>query len=205
MTATTSETHLSGIVLNNLMALWNQATIAERKQGRDWYFSARRTVGKLAGKYDLPPSTVAGIIAALSPGMEWTRNIEETERFIKTAGMDHYSVYGRLNDQKARDILTHPTESPLDFLGGPKTRAFYQCIMNPADDSIVVIDSHAWCAGLNRTNGRWDKTIRVTSSRAWWMGRHYQHCARTLGLYPSEFQATIWIVWKRLQSTEVNG
>lgn len=200
MMATTAQTHLSGIVLSNLMRLWDQATIDERKAGRDWYFSARRTVGKLAGKHNLPPSTVAGIIAALSPGMEWDRNISETERFIKTRGNDAYSVYGRSNDDKARSILAHPTESPLSFLGGPKTRAFYRTIMNPACDDNVVIDSHSWCAGLNRTNGRWDKTIRVTESRHWWMGRHYIECARRLGLYPSEFQATIWLVWKRLMS-----
>jgi hypothetical protein len=188
-----SLSNVSGIVLKNLMSTFSDANETELKHGCAWYRVANDACQTIADKHSMPLRTVAGIVAALSPGLEWTRNLAQAEAFISANGEGVYGVYGRKNTIKAQRILAG--ENPDGVLSGPKVRAFFACIMDPRTDA-VVIDSHAWCAGINRTHGRWSN-VRVTDTRYRWMARHYARAAKRVSVSPASFQAVVWITWKR--------
>jgi hypothetical protein len=191
---TLSRRHVSGLVHRNLMNVWNSANASERAKGEEWYCIAHDACQTIADKHSMPLHAVAGIVAALSPGLEWSRNLAQADAFITSNGQGVYGVYGRKNTVKARRILEG--QDPNAVLSGPKVRAFYACILDPTTDA-VVIDSHAWCAGMNRTHGRWNGTVRVTDNRSQWMARNYAHAAQHVNVSPAAFQAVVWLTWKR--------
>jgi hypothetical protein len=188
-----SLSNISGIVVKNLVHTFDDADETELKHGYDWYRIANSACQTIADKHSMSVRAVVGIVAALSPGLEWTRNLAQADAFITSNGEGVYGVYGRKNTIKARRILAG--QDPDVVLSGPKVRAFFACIIDPTTDA-VVIDSHAWCAGLNRTHGRWSN-VRVTDTRYRWMARHYKHAAKRVSVSPAAFQAVVWITWKR--------
>ena len=193
MRSSTSLSNISGIVVKNLMSTFSAANETELNHGCAWYRVAHEACQTIADKHSMSLRAVVGIVAALSPGLEWSRNLAQADAFITNNGEGIYGVYGRKNTVKAQRILAG--ENPDDVLSGPKVRAFFACILDPSTDA-VVIDSHAWCAGMQRTHGRWNG-VRVTDTRYQWMARHYAHAAKRMSVSPAAFQAVVWVTWKR--------
>lgn len=160
----TKEKPLSAAVLQNFHSLYSLSTPEERSKGEDWYRRALGQAKNISENTLAPLHTVVGIIAALSPGLAWEKNLEQAARFIRAKGQGTFGVYGRRNAEKARRILKG--ESPLDVLKGRKVRAFYCAILG--EDSLVI-DSHMHCAALGIREGRWDRSRRVPYE---WIASH---------------------------------
>ena len=195
-------------VERNILAVYLRSSTEDREEGLFWYSNAHEVARGLALKFDIPLASAAGVIAAMSPGNNWGRNILDAEtliaEFVKgTRGSDLPSlgVYGRRNIVKSEKILLGA--HPMDILGGQKVISFYQNIISPKDSFSVTIDRHAKALAYAFEP---TKTGYASSAPASIVGRaeypylakHYRVLAERLGLIPSQLQAITWVTWKRL-------
>ncbi len=107
-------------------------------------------------------------------------------------------VYGQRNVHKALRCLE--LDNPLSEFSektGPKTRAFYACLVDPENVVDVCIDRHAASAALGRRGSRGGSAVeRIPLTLYRWIARHYVAIAKRVGLAPHQVQAIIWSVWR---------
>lgn len=140
-----------------------------------WYRQSRRTARGLARKHGTTVATSAGVIAALSPRIQWKTNV---------MGADHILGGGNtgpgFNRNVEKALRIREGERPLSVLGGPKVRAFYRAIMG--DKDAVVIDVWMWRAmGLQPGEMPYEKAAELV-----------RRCAEEQGLPVADFQALVW-------------
>lgn len=68
--------------IQNLLWLHDAMDPALRVRAKKWYDGAREITTALAQKYDLPDTTVAAVLAGLSPQKDWFQNVSLAERLI---------------------------------------------------------------------------------------------------------------------------
>lgn len=161
-----------------VMSLLEHYEAAENDAGADWYYNSRRTARRLARQYGGGLGRSAGIIAALSPQVQWKVNVRMAEDMLRD-GWATGQTYANL--LKAERILQGAR--PLTVLGGPKVRAFYRAIMG--DEDACVIDT--WMLQACK----WPrKGVSL---------RQYERCAAALrdaaaqaSLPAAQFQAIVW-------------
>ena len=158
------------------------------RAGLVWYDDARALVRQWARASGLSSVRVAAVVAALSPQVPWTVQVDHTMRFIRAEldrpGSGRYAGFSR-NVVKARRILRG---EPADrVLGGEKVRAFWQALSG--DNGAVVLDRH-----MIELMG-----LAIHGKSAWYRAgvwAVWQVSAR-LGVAPARLQAAAWCVWKR--------
>lgn len=187
----------------NLMAAYLRAAQWDRENGLSWYQDAHNIALGLSERYALTINQACGVIAALSPGLQWELNVSQATEFIdawhngaRGKYLPRVGTYGTRNIRKCVAILSG--KEPLDVLPatGPKVRNFYACILDPSTSDSVCIDRHAKCCAYGRAN---TENSLVRPSEYDYIADHFRACARKLGLTPNQFQATVWVVWRRLQ------
>lgn len=174
----------------NLRRLYRQATPADLALGTAWYPAAHRIVCEWSESYGLSIATVACIIAALSPQVEWSRNLIMADDILA----DRYPSIGGIhkNIQKAHNIRNHRADTMLPYFpGGPKVASFAKNLAGDMD--YVTIDGHAAQAALNNVRS----TVALTWGPYTVFAGCYDTVGRSLGHSPAEFQAIIWHIWKR--------
>jgi len=67
---------------NNLLFVFDQVPEQTRQRSKLWYKGANAIANRLADKYDIPDSSVSGVLAALSPQKDWYMNVSLGERTI---------------------------------------------------------------------------------------------------------------------------
>lgn len=172
----------------NLAATLADATRAEQDTGLAWYDTAHTFTIGLADRYDLPLEHAAGIIAALSPGCDWERNLTLADTMAATGDCRH--PFGNAI-RKARAIWTGAL--PSETLGGDKVRNFFCNILAPGCIGPVTIDRHAVSVlvghkveGLPSRKGYYERCAKV-----------YREAAAQAGLAPHQVQAISWLAWRR--------
>lgn len=196
-------TKLSPAIISNLFKVYYEANANDLENGLTWYSSAHSVALRLSSRYNITLEQSCGVIAALSPGYQWERNVQDAELFISyyNAGnrgknLPNVGTYGRKNRNKAIEILRG--KNPLDVLGGPKVRSFYTNIFNPSDSQAVTVDRHAKSAAY----GIADKSTSLVREYEYeYLARHFRHCASKLAILPCQFQAVCWVTWKRLKDS----
>ena len=179
----------------NIVKVYHQAGPGEIEAGLRWYRQALEDCDRLAK--GLPLSTVVGIVAALSPGLRWERNIAAAERIIGRQGLEGLGVRWYDGARKAERI--REGETPLDVLRGNKVRAFYHCILNPRSSEHVCIDGHAYAIWQGeRTN--LDETPSLSDNLYLAIERDYRAAADSLCVSAPQLQAITWVCWRRLHS-----
>ena len=196
----------------NLVTIYSEASKGDVAVGKRWYSDARKFARALARKHHVSVDIAAGVIAALSPGSEWTRNKANADEFLRVARIcdscacDRFDLttYGARPLAKAWAIFQG---APIaQTLNGPKTVAFYRAIMG-ASTTDVVIDGHAKSACLGVRIGNHDGRtqdgkrltggVKVEAHEYRHLEHAYRAAAEVVGLAPNDFQAVIWIAWKR--------
>lgn len=170
-------------MVERLSRHYDRATEADRAAGRAWYPEARRFIRTVADAHGLSRSTVAGVVAALSPRTRWSANRRMALQCIAhgTPGADCL----RRNAENAARILSG--EHPRVVLRGPKTRAFYLALVG--DNYATVIDTwmlHA--VGWPTTDGGVKPTDYERIADA------LRDAAERAGEKPAPYQATVWVV-----------
>lgn len=150
---------------------------ASSGNGEKWYRESQRVARDMRRTYGTPQGMSAGIIAALSPRVQWKVNVRNAH-IIASGG-----VCGGLRTSVQKAYRIRHGERPLDVLSGPKTRAFYRAIMG--DEDAAVID--CW---MLRAMGWPTESVSA---------KQYEVCAAALReaatltpLSTANFQAVVW-------------
>ena len=180
----------------NLQRWLDKATPHERDLGECWYETASLQCWMLTseGRQSLLDA-VAGVVAALSPGMRWERNIDAARRLLLTGDS---GVGYMANRRKARRIAAG--EAPMDVQRGPKVRAFYTLLRDPTDAHALCLDSIAVLAALGRDPRR---SITADAGKAAGQPRTmrtvdaaYRRVAAANDLLPHQLQAIVWVAFR---------
>lgn len=180
-------------LIRNLRHLYKtQTTDVDRYLGRRWYPNAHLICRDWADTYNYSLSTVACVVAVLSPQCEWSRNLIIADDLL--AGRQP-STHGALliNVAKAERIRDQRLTNTLDVMpGGPKVASF-ACNL-AGDYRHATIDTHAAQAAL----GDVESNVRLTWLHYAVFAAAYEQTAKSLRYEPAHFQATIWHTWKRI-------
>lgn len=182
-----------------LEAVWRRVDPIDRGEGMTAYLRYRWTLSRLAAHYGAElPGTVAAF-AALSPNNDYMGNLRSTATLLKARAEGipfercTVSTY-RACARRAWDYL-----DGIPFLErtkGPKTRAFYQNILDPWDPEPVTIDGHMF--GLwagQRLTMKQVVRLRIPYDR---VADDFRSFAGRNGILPCQLQATLWFTWKRI-------
>lgn len=184
---------------HNIMSVYRVATREDISQGLAWYPRAHAIIREWADTFDRPIANVACVVAALSPQMEWKRNLiiaadvlagdppsigGSIQRFVRIAE--------RIRDDRATDTANY-------FLQGCKVRSFAANLAGNFD--LVTVDTHGAqiAAGSPLANLRVDTWRRYEP-----VARAYVDAATLARIRPSELQAITWLTWKRLYPHKQN-
>lgn len=208
--------------IDNLRSFLLSATAQEITQGTSWYQTARVAALQIAHRYNVSVERAAHVIAALSPQVDWDKNVEMARRLVaqwadgtlvapawpglngngKVNGLQAIAAaYASAHDGytayssnvcKALWIL----EGHLEALSGPKVTDFADNILHDHDD-VVTVDSHyvmAWLGlALSGTYKFDDRYHAIVTEDT-------RALALEFGLSPRAVQAIVWIAKKRLQA-----
>jgi hypothetical protein len=164
--------------VRRILNAYSAATPQEMAAGAVWYPNARELAYELAGEYVMG----AGVIAALSPQIQWDRNV------MLARDAFNGSFHGQVGDAIGKARRCMQSEDPDTVLPrGKKTWHFYHCILNPATQEHVTIDRHAAHIALGRATAK----IGVKLYRE--VAEAYFDAARMIGRPPAEVQAVTWV------------
>lgn len=199
----------SQVLVSNIKALYFEAlqypTVID--EGLSWYADAHKFCSQQAKLFGVSTSTVAGVVAALSPGNRWDRNKLDAVSCLTAASRDmgvetwKSSTYGVANKIKAARIASG--EHPLEVLGGNKVRAFYTLIDDPSDSFSVCVDGHAVQIALAITDEAIDKVPSMTAKVYNRVADAYREAADDINssvmfphetVTPAQVQAICWVL-----------
>lgn len=205
-------------IKNNIMKVYNVSLESEKN---DWYKEAN-IFGSQVSEFlsgfmsrDVSKRQVLGIVSALSPLKEWSKNKDLAVDLIMSGDCGHM----QRNKQKALDILNlqytgngHPMDSQRDevfkeenvyyddeilkILNGDKTKRFYLNMVYPSGGGVTV-DRHAIAIAIGRTAT--DKEQSISSAVYTFLEDCYIMTSETLGLTPLHLQSITWQAWKRIK------
>ena len=180
--------------VTQLEALTDRLTHDQWIDGMEWYQLAHGLSQRWSQEHKLPFDYVAGIIAALSPRIQWEVNLADAKSILEDGEQASTAAFGP-NVVKALWILDGT--DPESELGGRKVRSFYRNIADPYASLDVTLDS--WMMGLLKHNpkflerkGTYDaisEAFRIVAE---------QHC-----VLPHQLQAALWIGANGKNNTDV--
>lgn len=212
----TSRPGVRGSLTRNVKAMAERATPQQVEDGRLWYPKVNEAVAKGIRGTSMSPIHGAGIVAAVSPNMDWEkRNIDafkelgslrESDWHNILVNKDRSSIQGMgINSASDSNLLKayriqrgeHPDEV-LPRQTAPKTNAFAHNINLEPDH--VTIDGRAHDIAANRMQG-WEQGRGIGSAslktgkttRYEHFEQAYQNAAKSLGMTGYETQAVTWV------------
>ena len=176
--------------VENIKAVYNQATPEEKEYWGRWYHNAKADVEELASQFGLPFPVMAAIVAVLSPGNKWNGNLLAAEKLLK--GDAKINAYPRQAARALQILKTGDTK----LVTGPKVTVFYKSLMDPASvEKDMVLDGHAiniWRGEKAALKGLRNPSTKERAQ----MVADYQKAAEELGVPVQAVQATTWYIWK---------
>lgn len=172
---------------------YERATPHDVARGTAWYDLALAEASRLDGA---DGRVGAGVIAALSPLAPWGKNLERARLAFERGNADGLT-FG-LHTRRANRILNG--EAPLDVLGGPKVRSFYECILG--SPTHVTIDRHAFDLIVGRPTTDAEKKALALKGAYEYVADAYRTAARKVALQPRVLQAITWTSWRARKGVE---
>jgi hypothetical protein len=182
--------------VHNILRVYHQACAGEIDAGLRWYSQAHDEAKRIQpARGNISLSQVCAIIAVLSPGLRWERNLAAADRVIRGEGLEGLGIRWYRGVRKAEQILNG--EAIADVLQGNKTFCFYDNLFNPSRSERVTIDGHAWAiqAGIRLTL---DKIPSLSDKQYRRIEEDYQTAAGEVSIRPLQLQAITWCVWRRI-------
>lgn len=164
---------------------YEAASAEHAEAGEAWYSQAQAEAARMASQYGVTVNTAAGVIAALSPRIQWGHNVRLADQVL-AAGGDPELVQGggfKANLHKACRIAKG--ERPSAVLGGRKVRSFYANIIGWRHS--VTVDTWA-CQVVGYPPG-----YAPSKSEYEEISRAYKAVAREYGVSAHEVQAVTWV------------
>lgn len=69
----------------NLRFVTDRLPVEYRDRGKEWYVGANRIASELGQEFGVPRASMSGVLAALSPQMDWFKNVSLAERVANAA------------------------------------------------------------------------------------------------------------------------
>ena len=166
-------------------------------KGETWYADAHVFAEEVAKQYSLPVEKVIGILAVLSVQSRWDVNKRGCDAFCRAhhEGLDLADVSCATYDLQKRKAIEILTGNALtaDLIGtkyAPKTRAFYDNILNPGTSYRVTIDRWIF-RGLDLeafATGGGNRYVALYRG----LEELFRQAALKVKLRPCELQAAVW-------------
>lgn len=188
--------------VESIQTRYNSATNEERDAGINWYRRAHEEAFKI-GKGDVKKG--AGIISALSPSMEWTRNIRAAKELVSKGTTSHHMAHVNTVDKAKRILDGEDPDTLFSFKSGPKTLNFYQNISDPENPHPITIDRHAYDIAVD-TKGEMTHVLKgqMKGPKYRHFADAYRNAAHELGMpIPNQVQAVTW--GTQLKGRQANG
>ena len=190
-------------LVDNIIAVYGQATATERRSGLVWYKRAKRSCNALAKAENISLRHAVGVVAATSPNLKWEKNILTARQVVQAyaQGIAPSDISGcmayPMNRAKGYAVLRGANRSARikATLNGPKVTAFYENIMGY---DAVTIDGHARNIAYGERLALKDKKLSISKSEYVKLEHAYRKAAATLGLKACDLQAITWTVWRRI-------
>lgn len=189
----------------NIKRVLAKADAVDWREGLEAYTNYHYMMRALADYYAYPLSTVAAVFAALSPNNDYMKNLRSAVTLLKGhregAPVERLTVTSyRACKLRAWRVLEG--EDFLSFTKGPKTRNFYECIMNPRHPSAITIDGHM----VNIFKNERRSMVELGSKFNYDVLAHeYRIVAFSEFILPSQLQAILWFTWKRINKIVYDG
>lgn len=198
----------------NIIAVYLMADADTIRSGLIWYARVNEAASKDRRGTSTTLEGAAGIVAAVSPSMDWEQNNLHAVRELHTLTTSDWAAIRRgdrspvagmsmsrapkANLLKAHRILEGESpEMVLRRSTAPKTHSFYRNIYDPTVGEFVTVDGRAHDIAVNRMVGwRLDRGIssadRRTQTRYEFIADAYVRAALKLGVMPHQLQAITW-------------
>lgn len=182
--------------VSNVLAVYNNATANNLREGLSWYLDAHNFATILAANFGSNVTTAAGVIAALSPMMGWETNKKQATKAFQNGTAAGCGL--TRNCAKADFIMAG--NDPLAILSGNKVRAFYSTILDPHGIYAPVIDRHAYDIAVGQVTN--DKARSALSRKGEYerFAEVYIDAARVAGISPAQMQAVTWVAWREMKA-----
>lgn len=198
-------------LVRNVLDHWDSTTDQQRKQGAEWYPAAREWLKNLSDRTNGDYRRSAGVIAALSPMLDWETNLAQGAHFLMNydpstykpqnvdPGLEVGGVSGTSNIDRARRVYhANPEDIEKELYSGGKPKKVWNFWQNfLGDDNAVTIDRHMARAVLGEKGGLMDlEPAQQILDRV----GNYDHMADAIrtaagkrGVSPAAMQAAIWL------------
>lgn len=180
----------------NILAIYEQATEAEKAAGIAWYKEARSFCRKQAQEYGVSLEVVVAVISALSPRNKWEQNLKDAVTVLEAVrqgkGPDDVKVstFGKNKVKAFNIVLNH---KPSLVKASSKTAAFFDNIRYE-NSKEVTVDVHAFGIYM----GVKIPVTGLTPKKYAEIAEAYRQVAEQAKLLPYQIQAITWVTWKRL-------
>ena len=175
--------------IENIVSCFFSGKETDRKYGRNWYPSANLWCKKQAEMLNVPMTTFVAVVAAISPSNRWERNKIDAINLFQFGRRVNISTYNS-NKRKALNIIK---TNDVNLLHGPKVMSFYNCIMRPKAN-LVVVDRHAYRVFVGRYVT--DDKINISASEYNRIVLAYKEASRITKQYPAAIQASTWMIYR---------
>lgn len=187
-------------IVENLLSVFYSATAAQKVEGAGWYNTAGSAIWEIAERTGVSETTVAAVVARLSPQNVWKNNLRDAEvmcaAFTSGLSLEEFSVATYpVNKEKAWAILTG--ELTIEqALSGFKIYNFYLNLCGRMD--VVTVDGHAFNAAVFGIAHREaiTKAPSLSETRYFAVAEAYADAAKRVGWTRRDFQAVVWVTYK---------
>ena len=189
----------------NILKVFALATQKEVQKGMSWYDVAKQDAIEISEFFEVPLSTVVGVMAGLSPNNRWYMNVKNARdmvfAFTNGGSVESCkpSTYKTMRDKAwsiLEDVLVKDKEI-LERLNGQKIRSFYSNIMGLDE---VTIDGHAYNIARNLRVELTDNSTSIGKRLYKELQGSYINAAKKEGIEPRQMQAITWVTWKRIHN-----
>lgn len=194
--------------MSNLLKVYEQADEIDHEEGRLAFIRYHDLMQTIADKYRFTLQQTTGAFSALSPNNDYIGNLRSLVSVLH--GIREGWTVDDVQVSTYRACLHRAWEfaQDADFLTytkGPKTRAFYQNIIDPQDATPVVVDGHMLSAYIGERM-RMTKAVRVFREYSYDdIAHEVRKLAFRLCIVPCQLQAIIWMTWKRIHNVVYEG
>jgi hypothetical protein len=195
--------------VRNIRKLYAEIPQQDRDDSVNWYLRAHNRIDAIVrdrqfAHYKLNAEKGSHIVAALSPGCRWDRNIIDFVDLLRRhATMELMRGFKPgtypAQAQKAIRILelaAADIDDWRDILKGPKERAFAHNLAYPEAERELTLDFHAYSIACNvRWTSQSVPQFRVQERAD--IDRAYRTVARENNLKACQLQAITWEWWRK--------
>lgn len=184
--------------MNNFERVYLESTEIEKNMGFHWYQDQHNYLKDMSTYFDVKLSITCGIVAALSPLISWSVNVNLAYHILKFKGkLPRHLKTPCLPANLKKALKIYRTKKVFPTLSGFKVTQFYANLLNPFDENSITIDTFMIACYYDifdrKETGKYarEKGIEFLKSEI-------KELAQKYNLLPLQFQAIVWLAYHRV-------